>query len=106
MSVENEFSYGSQQTDLESSFSRKLNKPNQSPLNFNDTVVIQRRSQKHLVMISETKLDFQEHLKYKVSRTSKKTGLLRKLNKKLTRNLVLTIYKSFIRAHLDSGGII
>ena len=57
-------------------------------------------------MISETNLDFQEHLKYKVSKISMKIGLLRKLNKKLTRNPVLTIYKSFIRAHLDSSDII
>ena len=87
-------------------FSRKLNKPNHPSLNFNNTVVIQLKNHKHLVMILDTKLDFQEHLKDKLSKISKTTGLLRKLQKILTRAPLLTIYNSFIRPHLDYGDII
>ena len=54
----------------------------------------------------DTKLDFQEHLKDKLSKISKTIGLLRKLQKVLTRALLLTIYKSFIRPLLDYGHII
>ena len=57
-------------------------------------------------MILDTKLDFQEHLKDKLSKISKTIGLLRKLQKILTRAPLLTIYKSFIRPHLDYGDII
>ena len=56
-------------------FSRKLNKPNDPSLNFNNTVVIQSTNHD---MVLDTKLDFQEHLKDKLSRISKTIGLLRK----------------------------
>ena len=87
-------------------FSRKLNKPNHPSLNFNNTVVIQSTAHKHLAMILDTKLDFQEHLKDKPSKISKTIGLLRKLQEILTRPPLLTIYKSFIRPQLDYGDII
>ena len=87
-------------------FSRKLNKLNHPSLNFNNTVVIQLTNHKHLVMILVTKLDFQEHLKDKLSKISKTIGLLRKLPKILARAPMFTIYKSFIRPHLDHGDII
>ena len=57
-------------------------------------------------MILDTKLDFQEHLKDKLSKISKTIGLLRKLQNISTRPPLLTIYKSFIRPHLDYGDII
>ena len=60
-------------------FSRKLNKPNHPSLNFNNTVVIQSKTHKRLVMILDIKLDFQEHLKGKLSKINKTIGLLRKL---------------------------
>ena len=69
-------------------------------------VVIQSTNHKHLGMILDTKLEFQEHLKDKLSKISKTIGLLRKLQKILTRTQLLTIYTSFIRRHLDYGDII
>ena len=87
-------------------FSRKLNKPNHPSLNFNNMVVIQSTTHKRLGMILDTKLDFQEHLKDKLSKISRTIGLLRKLQKILTRPPLLTIHKSFIRPHLDYGDII
>ena len=84
-------------------FSRELNKPSHPSLNFDNTVVIQLTNHKHIGMILNTNLDFQEHLKDKLSKISKK---IRKLQKLLTRASLLTIYKSFIRPHLDYGDII
>ena len=72
-------------------FSRKLNKPNQPSLNFNKMVVIQSTTYKHLGMILDTKLGFQEHLKDKLSKISKTIGLLRQLQKILTRAPLLAI---------------
>ena len=57
-------------------------------------------------MILDTKLDFQENLKDKFSKISQTVGLLRKLQKILTRAPLLTIYKSFIIPHLYYGDII
>ena len=67
---------------------------------------MQSTTHKHLGMILDTKLDFQEHLKGKLSKIRKTIGLLGKLQKILTKSSLLTIYKSFIRHHLDYGDII
>ena len=70
-------------------FSRKLIKPNHPSLNFNNTIVIQATTHKRQSMNLNTKLDFQEHLKEKLNKISKTTGLLRKLQRILTRPLPL-----------------
>ena len=44
-------------------FSRKIQKSSQPSLIFNNNIVTQSLTQKHLGMFSDTKLDFQEHLK-------------------------------------------
>ena len=66
----------------------------------------QSLTRKHLGMFLDTKLDFQEHLKSTFSKVNKTIGLLRKLHHKLPRFALLTIYKSFIRPHLDYGDMI
>ena len=96
ISVKNEFNPDPNKQSQEVIFFRKLNKPNHPSLNFNNTVVIQSITHKHLRMILDTNLDFQEHLKDKLSKIRKTVGLLRKLQKILTRPPLLTIYKSFI----------
>ena len=57
-------------------------------------------------MFLDTKLDFQEIRKRIFSKVNKTIGLLRKLLHILPRSPLLTIYKSFIRLHLDYGDII
>ena len=81
ISVEMSFDPDPNKQSQEVIFSRKHSKPNHPPLNFNNTVVIQSTNHKHLGMILDTKLDFQEHLKDKISKISKTIGLLRKLQK-------------------------
>ena len=56
-------------------------------------------------MILNTRLDFNLHLKNVQNRVSKTIGLLHKLQNTLPRTLI-TIFKSFIRPHLDYGNII
>ena len=87
-------------------FSRKIQKSSQPSLIFNNNIVTQSLTQKHLGMFLDTKLDFQEHLKSIFSKVNKTIGLLRKLHHILPRSPLLTIYKSFIRPHLDYGDII
>ena len=64
-------------------FSWKLNKPNHPSLHFNNMVLIISTTHKHLGMILDTKLDFQEHLKDKLSKIRKTIGLLRNLQKNI-----------------------
>ena len=87
-------------------FSRKINKIDHPPLYFNDKLVKSSSTHNHLGMILDTKLDFSLHLKNVQSKLNKTIGLLRKLQNSLTRTSLITIFKSFIRPHLDYGDII
>ena len=49
---------------------------------------------------------FQHHVKEKIAKASKGIDVIKKLNNVLPRNALLTIYKSFVRPHLDYGDII
>ena len=57
-------------------------------------------------MYLDPKLYFLEHSKNIQAKVSKSIALLRKLQTILPRPTLLTIYKAFIRHHLDCGGSI
>ena len=86
--------------------SRKLNKYYHHPVAFNNNNVPETDSQKHLGIILDNRLSFANHLKMILNKVNKTVGLLRKLHNILPRPALLTIYKSFIRPHLDYGDII
>ena len=54
----------------------------------------------------DKKLNFEGHLNKVESKVNKTIGIIRKLQNVLQRSALLTIYKSFIRPHLDYGDII
>ena len=87
-------------------FSRKFTKTNHPTLIFNDNSVHQVALQKHLGMFLDWKLNFEEHLKTIVNKINKTIDLLRKFQNFSPRKWLLTIYKSFIRPHLDYDDII
>ena len=87
-------------------FSLKIKKPSHPHLIFNNNKVIQTPYQKHLGMFLDDKLNFGEHLKYIANKVNKSIGLLRKLQNLLPRRSLVTIYKSFIRPHIDYGDVI
>ena len=87
-------------------FSRKLKKPVHPNLTFNNSHVSQTESQKHLGLILDNKLNFNEHLKGLLDKMSKTMGLIRKFQPILPRFSLLTIYKTFVRPHLDYGDMI
>ena len=87
-------------------FSRKAKEIYHPPLAFNDTIVSQSSSQKHLGVILDSKLMFDEHVKMVSLKISKTLGLLRKLHNLLPRSALITIYKAFVRPHLDHGDIL
>ena len=86
-------------------FSRKISKIDHPPLHFNENLV-KSSTQKHLGMTLDTKLDFSLHLKNVQNKVNKTIGLLRKLRDTLPRTSLITIFKSFVRHHLDYGDII
>ena len=87
-------------------FSRKLQKISHPSIYFNNIPIEQVSSQKHLGMILDAKLNFQEHIKNLLTKVNKTIGLLRKLQNILPRGSLLTIFKSFVRPHLDYGDVI
>ena len=84
-------------------FSCKPKRSTHSPLVFN---VSQTFSQKHLGVILDFKLTFEEHLNNVLAKVNKAVGLLRKLRNILPRTTLITIYKAFIRPHLDYGDVL
>ena len=79
---------------------------NHPPLFFNENVVLQTNLQKHLGMFLNKKLNFSELFKTIFQLTNKTIGLFRILQTLLPRAPLITIYKSFIRPHLDYGDVI
>ena len=57
-------------------------------------------------MILDNKLNFNEHLQQNVAKANKTIGVIRKLHLFLPIPALLTIYKSFIRLHIDYLGLI
>ena len=86
--------------------SRRLQKSNYPSITFNGTSITQSEIQKHLGMFLDSKLHFKEHIQNVFNRVTKTIGFLRKLQKILPRPPLITIYKSFIRSHLDYKHII
>ena len=87
-------------------FSRKIKSQNHPWLHFNNNPVNQTPLQKHPGIYLYPKLDFLEHLKNIQAKVYKLTALLRKLQTILSRPTLLTIYKAFIRPHIDHGDTI
>ena len=87
-------------------FSRKTKEIYHPPLVFNNTNVSQSSSQKHLGVILDSKLIFDEHFKRVSLKISKTLGFLRKLHNLLPRSELITIYKAFVRPYLDYGDIL
>ena len=87
-------------------FSRKINKVYHPPLLFNNSTVQQISSQKHLGIHLDEELTFKHHINEKINKANKGIGIICKLDNILPRSALFTIYRSFIRPHLDSGDVI
>ena len=62
--------------------------------------------QKHLGIVLNSKLNFNAYIDQKIKKCNKIIGVIRRLSITLPRNALLTIYKSFVRPHLNYGGIL
>ena len=97
------FNPGSSKKAQEVIFSRKVNNVLHPPLTFDNVDVGQIRSQKHLGMFLDFRLSFNEHLETVFPKVNRGIAILRKLQTALPREVLLTIYKSFIRPILITG---
>ena len=82
-------------------FLRKIRKGFHPNLYFNDQSIERSVPHKHLVLTLDEKLSFNNCINDEINKTLKSDCLLRKLSMLLPRQSLLTIYKSFIRPHLD-----
>ena len=87
-------------------FSEKTKKKNHPPPTFSKSTVSQNTSQKHFGVILDSSLSFDKHLISVQIKTNKTLGLLRKLQNSFPRQASVTIYKAFVRPHLDYGAIL
>ena len=77
-----------------------------TPLVFNNANISQCKSQNHLGIILDSKLSFKDHYKTILSKRNRTVRLLRKLQNLLPREVLITIYKAFVRPHLDYGDVL
>ena len=89
--------------DLKSDFFRKLKKSNHTKIYLNNAPVFCANQQKHLGIYLDESLNLSYHIKEKMSKAMNGIGIIRKLNKALPPHSLITIYKSFVRPHLDYG---
>ena len=87
-------------------FSRKHIKIDRPIVYFNEAPVAHTTCQNYLGRQLDEKLNFNHHLEEKIAKANKGIGLICKLAHILPRQSLLTIYKSFIRPHLDYGDIV
>ena len=87
-------------------FSCKTQRVIHPPAIFNNMPVVRSSCHKHLGIYLDEKLNVSNYIKEKISKANKGIGTLRKLYNVLPKNSFITIYKSFIRPHLDYGAII
>ena len=73
---------------------------------FNGNKVQLANSQKHLGLILDSKLDFNEHIDNKINKRNKVIGIMKRFSFILSRKSLLTINKSFVRTNLDYADII
>ena len=82
-------------------FSKKLNQDSTLPLDFNDNTVQTVEIHNHFGLSLDKKLDFDIHIENKTNICNKMIGIMKRLSLSISRDSLLTIYKSFVRPHLD-----
>ena len=81
-------------------FSRKSKRLLRPCLSFNDILLKNSISQKHLGLTLDVKLNFVDHIKNTTQKISKTMALLRRFQPILPISSLLTTYKTFIRSQL------
>ena len=91
---------------VEVCISGKIVSNNPSPLSFNQSQVKIYESHKPVRLILDAKLKFNEHFVDKINKCNRIIGSRKRLSLVLSRTCLPTIYKAFVRNHLDYSDII
>ena len=81
-------------------FSKKSDNQKSLDLTFDNSNVASSPSVKHLGILLDSRLNFNEHVKRKMNKWYKIIGLIKKLSVHLPREVLLRIYESFVRPNL------
>ena len=87
-------------------FCQRREKSLPPPIIYNNNNGLISPCQKHLGLVLDSKLSFNEHVNQKINKCSKIIGLMKRLSLILSRKHILTIYKTFLRSLLDYADII
>ena len=90
---------------LEIHFSPNINYPDTPFVYINNLAVRSCLTHKHLSLLLDKRLAFDRHVDEMILRAYKDTGVFM-LRRYLPRHSLLTIYKGFIRPHLDYGDVV
>ena len=91
---------------VEVHFSCKINPVDISPIYFNNLAIDSCETHKYLGLLLDKMLTFNRHVEEMILKANKGIGLIDRLRRYLQRNSLLTIYKVFIRPHLDYGDVL
>ena len=91
---------------IEVIFSHKIKKPDHPLLVFNGIPVARKDSTKHLGLILDERLSFRLHIKEALQKAKKGLGLLKYMSRHVSRDVLDTMYKMYIRPHLDYADVI
>ena len=91
---------------IEVIFSVKKNKLDHPELIFNDIPVARQDHTKHLGVFLDSRLNFSKHIKEAIIKVKRGISLLKYLSKYVSRNMLDTCYKLYVRPHLDYGDVI
>ena len=91
---------------VEVHFSGKINPMDTPPVYFNNLAAASCETHKDLVLLLDKRLAFDRHVEEMMLRANKGIRLITRLRRYLPRNSLLTIYKAFIRPHLDYGDVV
>ena len=100
------FNPGPKTSAHEEIFSKKKNEETHPIVFYNNIEVFRTDSKKHMDLVLDDKLTFKKNIKDKLNKTYFGVGKIKRLCDILPRNSLVTIYKSFIRPHLDYGDVI
>ena len=92
--------------EIKVSFSRKVNSNDHPKLTFNGNQVQQCSSQKYVGLFLHNKLDLNIHLDEKINKCNKIIGIMKKRSTWVSRQSLLSIYKSIVGPILDYVDII
>ena len=87
-------------------FSRKTTKSSHLQISFNNVPVPRGNFQKHLRIYLGEKINFNHHIREKMTKAMKGISVIKSLSKMLPRHSLLTTHKSFARPHLAYGDIL